>query len=63
VYDVQIPINGPEQSPQQSRHYYLDGVLTLPPEQEENAKKGIVVFAHGSGSSGIHYCFCGRPFR
>lgn len=54
MYDVQIPINDPEQSQQQSRRYYPAGILTLLPEQEENPKKGIVVFAHGSGSSGRH---------
>jgi len=29
--------------------FVLDGILTIP-EQEKNPKKGIVVFAHGSGS-------------
>lgn len=50
--DVQIPIK--EDHEREHRHHLvLDGILTLPPEQE-NPKKGIVVFAHGSGSSGRH---------
>jgi putative phosphoribosyl transferase len=42
--NVQIPINDND------HHLTLDGILTIPNEQEENPKKGIVVFAHGSGS-------------
>jgi pimeloyl-ACP methyl ester carboxylesterase len=54
--NVQIPINAAEQEKQQDRHLVLDGILTLVPEQQgnNNAKKRIVVFAHGSGSSGRH---------
>jgi putative phosphoribosyl transferase len=45
--DVQIPIK--EDHDGEHRHLVLDGILTLP-GQENNPKKGIVVFAHGSGS-------------
>lgn len=49
-YDVQIPIKGHKEEEQQGI-LLLDGILTFP---QGNAKKrrGIVVFAHGSGSSG-----------
>lgn len=51
--DVQIPIE--EDYEQEHRHLVIDGILTLLPDQEKNnPKKGIVVFAHGSGSSGRH---------
>jgi putative phosphoribosyl transferase len=53
--NVQIPINTDEQEQQKDRHLVLAGILTLPPEEQEektNTKKPIVVFAHGSGSSG-----------
>src|SRR5215211_5754972 len=46
--DVQIQIE--EDYEREHRHVVLDGILTL--AEQENAKKGIVVFAHGSGSSG-----------
>lgn len=49
--DVQIPIA--EDHEREGRHLVLDGILNLLPEQE-NPKEGIVVFAHGSGSSGRH---------
>jgi hypothetical protein len=49
--DVQILIKDNEQQP-----CHLDGILTLPPEQEKNSKRRIVVFAHGSGHSG-NFCF------
>jgi hypothetical protein len=32
------------------RDLVLNGILNLPEQQENNHKKGIVVFAHGSGS-------------
>src|SRR5687768_77488 len=44
--DIQITIE--EDYEQENRHLVLDGILTLP--ERENPKKGIVVFAHGSGS-------------
>ena len=51
--DVQIPIK--EDHEGEHHHLVLDGILTLSPEQEKNKlKKRIVVFAHGSGSSGRH---------
>ncbi len=47
--DVQISIEGDEdEAEHQHRNVVLEGILTLPSEQEK--KKGIVVFAHGSGS-------------
>jgi pimeloyl-ACP methyl ester carboxylesterase len=46
MYDVQIPINDREQEREQ-HHLVLYGTLAVP---EKNPKKGIVVFAHGSGS-------------
>jgi hypothetical protein len=48
--DVQIPIK--EHHELEHRHFVLDAILTLS-QQENNPKKGIVVFAHGS-SSGRH---------
>jgi putative phosphoribosyl transferase len=42
--NVQIPINDND------HHLTLDGILTIPNEQENYPKRGIVVFAHGSGS-------------
>jgi putative phosphoribosyl transferase len=51
--DAQIPIIEEDYEPKKHRHFVLDGILTLP-EQEEEPKKGIVVFAHGSGSIGRH---------
>src|SRR5215210_3675152 len=57
-YDVQIQIE--EDYEGEHRHVELDSILTLVrPEQEEkdsNSKRrrSIVVFAHGSGSSGRH---------
>jgi putative phosphoribosyl transferase len=42
--NVQIPINDND------HHFTLDGILTIPNEQENYPKRGIVVFAHGSGS-------------
>jgi hypothetical protein len=48
VYDVQIPIE--EDYEGERRHLVLEGILALLPEQEENHKKRIVVFAHVSGS-------------
>jgi putative phosphoribosyl transferase len=41
-YDVQVPIKD------HYHHFILDSILTIP--EQENPNKGIVVFAHGSGS-------------
>lgn len=49
MYDVQIPTE--EDYEGERRHLVLEGILTLLPEQEQNHKKHIVVFAHGSSSS------------
>jgi hypothetical protein len=48
VYDVQILIE--EDYEGERRHFVLEGILALLPQQEQNHKKRIVVFAHGSGS-------------
>jgi putative phosphoribosyl transferase len=48
--DVQIQIE--EDYEGEHRHVVLDGILTL--SEQEEPKKGTVVFAHGSGSSGRH---------
>ena len=50
--DVQIPIGEDHEAEYNQGHVVLDALLTLVPEQEK--KKRIVVFAHGSGSSGRH---------
>ena len=51
---IQITIEG-DYGPEHTYHHVsLEGILTIPPQQEKNPKKGIVVFAHGSGSSGRH---------
>ena len=47
--DVQIMVE--EHYKREHRHLVLDGILTLP--ERENPKKGIVVFAHGSGRAGF----------
>jgi hypothetical protein len=59
--DVKVPINTDKQEGQQySHHLVLEGILTLLPQEEQQEEKnnskgrGIVVFAHGSGSSGRH---------
>lgn len=49
--DVQVSINvitGDKSEHQHSNVVELNGIITLPPKQEK--KKGIVIFAHGSGS-------------
>ena len=43
--NVQIPLKD-----HNDYHFILEGILTIPPEQEKNPKRGFVVFAHGSGS-------------
>ena len=46
---MQVPIEDDKRG--QGHHFVLDGILTIPPKQENNnPKRGIVVFAHGSGS-------------
>lgn len=45
--NVQIPIKDHER--EHGHNFVLDGILTIP-EQENYPKRGIVVFAHGSGS-------------
>lgn len=52
-YDVQIPIKGHKEEEQQGI-LLLDGILTLPQGNAKRRRTGIVVFAHGSGSSGMH---------
>jgi putative phosphoribosyl transferase len=47
--NVQVPIKDKGQEHRRLNHFVLDGILTNL-EQEKNPKKGIVVFAHGSGS-------------
>ncbi|MDQ3909056.1 MAG: hypothetical protein M3232_01450, partial [Thermoproteota archaeon] len=51
--DVRIPIKEHYRGERGGGHSYdLDGILTIPQQQEMNSKRHIVVFAHGSGSSG-----------
>jgi hypothetical protein len=67
--DDRVQIQIKENHDGEYRSLVLDSILTLPPEQEEeenNLKgRGIVVFAHGSGSSGRHSpgsCLLCHPF-
>lgn len=50
VKDIQIPIKDDDDEDEREHHQYLvDGILALP-EQQHNSRRGIVIFAHGSGS-------------
>ena len=50
---VVIPLEQEENPPPQQKKKVLNGILTVPKEEKNYKLNSIVIFAHGSGSSGI----------